>query len=43
MTMLTENKSFECGIVINYIENIYCQRHIRLNTGVLLIRFNSIE
>ena len=38
-----KNKSFECGIVINCFENIYCQRYIRLNTGVLLIRFNSIE
>ena len=30
-------------IVINCFENIYYQRYIRLNTGVLLIRFNSIE
>ena len=36
-----ENKSSECGIVINGFENIYCQMYIRLNTGVLLIRFNS--
>ena len=38
-----KNKSFERGIVINCFENIYCQMYIRLNTGVLLIRFNSIE
>ena len=38
-----KNKSFEYGIVINCFENIYCQIHIPLNTGVLLIRFNSIE
>ena len=38
-----KNKSFECGIVINCFESIYCQRYVRLNTGVILIRFNSIE
>ena len=27
----------------SYIYNIYCQIYIRLNTGMLLIRFNSIE
>ena len=43
MTMHMENKSFECGIVINRFEKIYCQMYIRLNTGVPLIRFNSIE
>ena len=43
MTMHMENKSSECGIVINGFENIYCQMYIRLNTGVLLVRFNSIE
>ena len=35
-----KNKSLERGIVIN---NIYCQICTRLNTGVLLIRFNSTE
>ena len=43
MTMHMENQSFECGIVINGFENIYCQMYIRLNTSVLLIRFNSTE
>ena len=38
-----KNKSFECGIVINCFENIYCQMYMQLNTGVLLIQFNSIE
>ena len=38
-----KNKSFECEIVINCFETIYCQRYIRLNTGLLLTRFNSIE
>ena len=37
------NKSFECTIVINYFESIYCQMYIRLNTSVLLIQFYSIE
>ena len=41
--MHKENKTFECGIVINWLENIYCQMYMRLNTGVLLIRFNLIE
>ena len=36
-----KNKSFECKIVINYFENIYCQMYIRLNTGVLSFRFYS--
>ena len=36
-------KSFECGIVINGFENIYYQMYILLNTGVLLIQFNSIQ
>ena len=40
---IRKNKSFECGIVINCFENVYCQMCIRLNAGVLLIRFNSIE
>ena len=43
MVTHTEKISFECGIVINRFENIYCQRYIRLTTGVLLIRFGSIE
>ena len=34
---------FECGININCFENVYCEMYIRLNTGVLSIRFNSIE
>ena len=38
-----KNTSFECGIVINCFENIYCQMYIQLNTSVLSIRFNSIE
>ena len=38
-----KNKYFECQIVINCFENIYCQMYIQLNTGVLLSRFNSIE
>ena len=43
MTMHTENKSFDGGIVINCFENIYCQMYIRLNTGVLSIWYNSVE
>ena len=38
-----KNKSFECGIVTNCSENIYCQKYIQLNTGVPLTWFSSIE
>ena len=38
-----KNKSFECGIVINCSENVYCQKYIQLNTGVPLTWLSSIE